>query len=145
MDHSDGRSRQAYVLKNIDFLLAKGIRPYAVFDGARPPLKASRRGPTNRTHEDAVQTIIVSPLFRGWAALMRAPQGLRARKVPYLVAPMEADSQLVHLEQIGITSATLTLDHDLVILGSQKVRRSFRLPTRRSSPKRCCSSTPRRP
>ena len=48
-------------------------------------------------------------------------QALRAENVQYIVAPYEADAQLVHLERIGLVDGIITEDSDLLVFGAQNV------------------------
>jgi 5'-3' exonuclease len=42
-------------------------------------------------------------------------------RVDVIVAPYEADAQLMYLTQIGIAHAILTIDTDLIVYGCEKV------------------------
>lgn len=46
-------------------------------------------------------------------------EALKQEKVQYVVAPYEADSQLVYLEQNGFTSGIVSEDSDLLVFGAQ--------------------------
>ena len=48
-------------------------------------------------------------------------QALRAENVQYIVAPYEADPQLVYLERIGLVDGIITEDSDLLVFGAQNV------------------------
>ena len=48
-------------------------------------------------------------------------QALRAENVQYIVAPYEADAQLVYLERIGLVDGIITEDSDLLVFGAQNV------------------------
>ena len=42
---------------------------------------------------------------------------LRAERIPYVVAPYEADAQLAFLEREGIIDGIITEDSDLLVFG----------------------------
>jgi len=58
------------------------------------------------------------------------PQYLRARKIPYVVAPYEADAQLAYLEKKGLIVAVLSPDSDLLVFGCQTLLFDFNYTTR---------------
>lgn len=55
------------------------------------------------------------PLLCGWA------QALRAENIPYVVAPYEADAQLIYLEAHNYVDGILTEDSDLLVFGAKTV------------------------
>ena len=48
-------------------------------------------------------------------------QALRAENVQFIVAPYEADAQLVYLERIGLVDGIITEDSDLLVFGARNV------------------------
>jgi len=118
-----------YCRERLDLLLAHGVRPLFVFDGAPLPAKAGteaqRRadrakaraegeaahasGDKAGAHAAFSRAVDVSPqLAYGFIAL------LRQRGVPFIVAPYEADAQLAYLARQGIIAAVISEDSDMV-------------------------------
>ena len=54
-----------------------------------------------------------------WGMVKLVIAALRERGFQYVVAPYEADSQLVHLCRTGCIDAVITVDSDLVVLGAK--------------------------
>lgn len=104
-----------------------GINLYFVFDGAHIAVK-SRVEEQRRAQREAaralytlnadrakgVQSLNITPMH---AATVMAY--LKARNIPYIVAPYEADAQLVYLEKHGHIDAVLSEDSDLIIFGAK--------------------------
>lgn len=49
-------------------------------------------------------------------------QALREEKVRYVVAPYEADAQIAYLFRIGVVTAVIAEDSDMLAFGCQRVR-----------------------
>lgn len=124
------------VIKKVDMLRHFGVEPYLVFDGAYLPTKAET-AKERRVKRDEAQQKADLFLKRGdrklaWKEFMKAagvtPEmaksimvELDARKVKYVVAPYEADPQMVYLEKIGAVDGILSEDSDLLIFGCQRL------------------------
>ena len=124
------------VIKKVDMLRHFGVEPYLVFDGAYLPTKAET-AKERRIKRDEAQQKADLFLKRGdrklaWKEFMKAagvtPEmaksimvELDARKVKYVVAPYEADPQMVYLEKIGAVDGILSEDSDLLIFGCQRL------------------------
>ena len=124
------------VIKKVDMLRHFGVEPYLVFDGAYLPTKAETAKERRIKREEAQQKADLL-LKRGdrklaWKEFMKAagvtPEmaksimvELDARKVKYVVAPYEADPQMVYLEKIGAVDGILSEDSDLLIFGCQRL------------------------
>ncbi|KAF9449294.1 PIN domain-like protein [Macrolepiota fuliginosa MF-IS2] len=125
-----------YAMHRVRLLRHFGIEPYVVFDGGPLPAKRGTESERKQRREEN--------LSRGKALIAQGkhsqardcfvkcidvtPQmayqfikALRAENVQYIVAPYEADAQLAYLERIGIVSAILTEDSDLLVFGCQNV------------------------
>ena len=59
---------------------------------------------------------VVAYFFTTWCV-----QELEKSGIDFIVAPYEADSQLAYLEKIGLVSAILTEDSDLLVFGCNRV------------------------
>ncbi|CUM46175.1 uncharacterized protein AC631_04829 [Debaryomyces fabryi] len=124
------------VMKKIDMLRHFGVEPYLVFDGAYLPTKAEtakeRRLKRQEAQEKANQLIKDGNRKLAWKEFMKAagvtPQMAKSimveldmRKVKYIVAPYEADPQMVYLERIGLVDGILSEDSDLLIFGCNRL------------------------
>jgi exonuclease 1 len=117
-------------------LLDFGITPYLVFDGDSLPSKAEtnaqrrkkreeskaaglellRAGKTAQAHQELQKAAAVIPSM---AKLLI--EQLKVMNVQYLVAPYEADAQLVYLEQKGIINGILSEDSDMLVYGAKRL------------------------
>ena len=115
-------------------LLDFGVTPYLVFDGASLPSKAetnaSRKiirekskvsghalyaaGNTSAAYNEFQKGVEITTTMV--ACVVR---GLRRANVQYIIAPYEADAQLVYLERQGIIDAILSEDSDLLVFGAK--------------------------
>lgn len=125
-----------YVMKKVDMLRYFGVEPYLVFDGAFLPTKAET-GKERKLKRDEARKNADNMLKRGdrksaWKEFMKAagvtPEmaksimvELDSKKVKYVVAPYEADPQMVYLEKIGLVDGILSEDSDLLIFGCKKL------------------------
>ncbi|KIY48791.1 PIN domain-like protein [Fistulina hepatica ATCC 64428] len=131
-----------YAMHRVRLLRHHGIEPYLVFDGGPLPAKQdteterrkrrqenlargnalAAQGKHAQAREFYMKSVDVSP-----AMAFQFIKALRAESVQYVVAPYEADPQLAYLERIGIVSAILTEDSDLLVFGCKHVM--FKLDT----------------
>lgn len=115
-------------------LIHFGIIPYIVFDGDYLPSKriteierASKReesrklglelqrlGKTSLARLELQKAVDVTPEMAG-----QFIEKLKSLGVKYLVAPYEADAELVYLERKGIINAILSEDSDLLVFGAK--------------------------
>jgi len=113
-----------------------GVHPYVVFDGDNLPSKkmteddrAKRRetsrklaldllasGKTTQALQEAQKCIDITPDMA--CELISELQRL---DVPYVVAPYEADAQLVYLERKGLIGGIMSEDSDLLVFGAKRL------------------------
>ena len=125
-----------YCMKNIRTLLDHNIKPYVVFDGDALPMKKGTENARhanreknfaravelekNGDHQGARQcfnkAVDVTPEMG--RAFMDA---LEEHRIPFVVAPYEADSQLAYLAQSDLVQVVMTEDSDLVAYGCERV------------------------
>lgn len=111
-----------------------GINPYLVFDGDYLPSKsgtekerAARRkesrknglellrlGKTSQAQLELQKSIDVTPEMA-----CQLIEELKKAKIDYVVAPYEADAQMVYLEQRRLVHAIISEDSDLLVFGAQ--------------------------
>ncbi|KAK3942055.1 hypothetical protein QBC46DRAFT_457857 [Diplogelasinospora grovesii] len=129
--------------KYVDFAMHRvrmfqyfGVTPYLVFDGDYLPSKAKtedsrlqrreehrkiglellKAGKPSQAHDELQKAIDVTPEMA--RALI---EELKKAKVPYVVAPYEADAQLVYLERQGLINGIVSEDSDLLVFGAKKL------------------------
>lgn len=113
-----------------------GITPYLVFDGDYLPSKSktekersARRkeskalgiqllelGKNAQAYQELQKAVDVTPEMAG-----QLIEELKRNGFQYVVAPFEADSQLVYLEREGIIDGILSEDSDLLVFGARKL------------------------
>jgi len=111
-----------------------GVTPFLVFDGDYLPSKATteagraskrkesrqiglelyRLGKRSQAHLELQKAVDVSPEMA-----RQLIEELKAAGVQYIVAPYEADAQLVYLERNGVISGILSEDSDLLVFGAK--------------------------
>ena len=111
-----------------------GLIPYLVFDGDFLPGKAAteadrarrrdesrmlglellQRGRTAQAQQELQKAVDITPEMAA-----RLIEELKKLGVQYLVAPYEADAQLVYLERKGVISAIISEDSDLLVFGAK--------------------------
>lgn len=119
----------SYCRDRLELLLAHGVRPFFVFDGANLPAKAAteatRRESRDRARAEGQALLAAGDKAGAHGAFARAvdvsPQlafsfieVLRSRGVPFLVAPYEADAQLAFLCRARIIDAVISEDSDMI-------------------------------
>ena len=113
-----------------------GVTPYLVFDGDFLPSKAAteasrskrreegrklglellKAGKPSQAHQELQKAIDVTPEMA-----RHLIEALKKANIPYVVAPYEADAQLVYLERQGITSGIISEDSDLLVFGAKRL------------------------
>lgn len=111
-----------------------GVAPYLVFDGDYLPSKASteeeRKKSRAKSKAAGIELLNAGKGPLAWKELSKAvdvtPEmakmlinELKKASVQYIVAPYEADPQMVYLERKGIVSAILSEDSDLLVFGAK--------------------------
>ena len=113
-----------------------GVTPYVVFDGDFLPSKAAtessrakrreeskragleliKAGKPSQAHQELQKAIDVTPEMA--RALI---DELKKLGVPYVVAPYEADAQMVYLERQGLVTGIISEDSDLLVFGAKRL------------------------
>jgi exonuclease-1 len=117
-------------------LLFFGVKPYLVFDGDNLPSKSSteqdrhrrrqeskalglelqRKGRMPEAYQEFQKAVDVTPYMA-----RQLIEELKQMNVEYVVAPYEADAQLVYLEQQGIIHGIISEDSDLLVFGAKRL------------------------
>ncbi|OJD24623.1 hypothetical protein ACJ73_04010 [Blastomyces percursus] len=125
-----------FAMNRVRMLLYFGVTPYLVFDGDNLPSKAGtetaraqrreeskklglelyRAGRVTEAHQELQKAVDVTPYM---ARLMI--EELKKLEVQYVVAPYEADAQLVYLEKQGIINGIISEDSDLLVFGAKRL------------------------
>ncbi|KIW68885.1 hypothetical protein PV04_04799 [Phialophora macrospora] len=125
-----------FVLSRVRMLLDFGVTPYLVFDGDNLPSKAGtnaarrrkreesralglelhKAGKTTQAQQELQKAIDVTPVMA-----RQLIEELKKLNVQYIVAPYEADAQLVYLEQKGIIDGILAEDSDMLVFGAKRL------------------------
>jgi len=104
-----------FPMRMVALLRAHGVEPLIVFDGGPMPMKArldaSRASEREQATKDGeyAKAVKITP-----AMVQRLIQWLRREKVAFIVAPFEADAQIVHLVMRGYCAAAITEDSDML-------------------------------
>ncbi|RYP05118.1 hypothetical protein DL764_004034 [Monosporascus ibericus] len=129
--------------KYVDFAMNRvrmakhfGITPYLVFDGDFLPSKARTEASREKRREDSrkagLELIKAGKPSQAHLELQKAIdvtpemarhliEELKKAGLPYVVAPYEADAQLVYLERQGIISGIISEDSDLLVFGAKRL------------------------
>ncbi|KAL4879634.1 hypothetical protein BJY04DRAFT_91850 [Aspergillus karnatakaensis] len=125
-----------FVLSRVRMLLYFGVIPYLVFDGDNLPSKSGteldrqqrrkeskalgielhRKGRTAEAYQEFQKAVDVTPLMA-----RQLIEELKKMEVRYVVAPYEADAQLVYLEQHGFIDGIISEDSDLLVFGAKRL------------------------
>lgn len=117
-------------------LLYFGVTPYLVFDGDNLPSKAGteqdrhrrrqeskalglelqRKGRIPEAYQEFQKAVDVTPYMA-----RQLIEELKKLNVQYVVAPYEADAQLVYLEKQGIIHGIISEDSDLLVFGAKRL------------------------
>ncbi|PLN80003.1 putative exonuclease [Aspergillus taichungensis] len=117
-------------------LLYFGVIPYLVFDGDDLPSKAGtecdrqqrrqqskalglelqRKGRIAEAYQELQKAVDVTPLMA-----RQLIEELKKLNVQYVVAPYEADAQLVYLERQGTISGIISEDSDMLVFGARRL------------------------
>ena len=117
-------------------LIHFGIIPYIVFDGDYLPSKASTEVERAKRREESKRKgLELHSLNRPSQAHLELQKAvdvtpemarqlideLKKTGIQYVVAPYEADAQLVYLEKMGIIQGILSEDSDLLVFGAKRL------------------------
>ncbi|KAJ5252085.1 XPG/RAD2 endonuclease [Penicillium chrysogenum] len=125
-----------FVLNRVRMLLFFGVKPYLVFDGDNLPSKAGteqdryrrrqeskslgldlqRKGRMPEAYQEFQKAVDVTPYMA-----RQLIEELKQMNVQYVVAPYEADAQLVYLEQQGDIQGIISEDSDLLVFGAKRL------------------------
>lgn len=113
-----------------------GVTPYLVFDGDFLPSKAKTEASRSKRREECkkigLELLRAGKASQAYAELQKAIdvtpemarhliEELKKADVPYVVAPYEADSQMVYLERQGLISGIVSEDSDLLVFGAKRL------------------------
>ncbi|KAK7757356.1 Rad2 nuclease [Diatrype stigma] len=136
---AQGKPTRKYVdfaMHRVRMLKHFGITPYMVFDGDYLPSKADTEASRERRREESKKAglalLKAGKPAQAYAELQKAIditpemarhliEELKKAGVPYVVAPYEADPQLVYLERQGVISGILSEDSDLLVFGAKRL------------------------
>ncbi|KAK4242866.1 hypothetical protein C8A03DRAFT_28865 [Achaetomium macrosporum] len=129
--------------KYVDFAMHRvrmfkyfGVTPYLVFDGDFLPSKAKTEASRAKRREESkkigLELLRAGKPSQAYAELQKAIdvtpemarhliEELKKADVPYVVAPYEADAQLVYLERQGLISGIVSEDSDLLVFGAKRL------------------------
>lgn len=117
-------------------LLFFGVTPYLVFDGGDLPSKSGTEADRFKKREDSRKLALelqskgrVAEAYQEFQKAVDVTpemarqliEELKRMKVQYVVAPYEADAQLVYLEQQGIINGIISEDSDLLVFGAKRL------------------------
>ncbi|KAF7860593.1 uncharacterized protein EAF02_010827 [Botrytis sinoallii] len=137
MDLAMGKPTRKYVeycMHRVRMLLHFGVTPYLIFDGDYLPSKAAtekdrekRRKDSKRLGQELLNAGKTSQAYLEFQkAVDVTPEmarhvidELKEMGVQYVVAPYEADAQMVYLERKGIIDGILSEDSDLLVFGAK--------------------------
>lgn len=113
-----------------------GVTPYMVFDGDFLPSKArtedSRAKRRENSQKAGLELLRAGKPSQAQLELQKAIdvtpemarhliEELKREGIPYVVAPYEADAQLVYLERQGLTNGSISEDSDLLVFGAKRL------------------------
>ncbi|RMZ84213.1 hypothetical protein DV738_g475, partial [Chaetothyriales sp. CBS 135597] len=125
-----------FAINRVKMLQAFGVTPYLVFDGDALPSKAGtnaerrkrrveskrlglelyRAGKVSQAHQELQKAAEVT-----YHMARQLIEDLKKLNIQYIVAPYEADAQLVYLEQKGIIDGILSEDSDMLVYGAKRL------------------------
>ncbi|KAK3319823.1 hypothetical protein B0T19DRAFT_272349 [Cercophora scortea] len=129
--------------KYVDFAMHRvrmfkhfGVTPYLVFDGDYLPSKAgteaSRESRREACKKTGLELLRAGKQSQAYLELQKAIdvtpemarhliEELKKANIPYVVAPYEADAQLVYLERQGLITGIVSEDSDLLVFGAKRL------------------------
>jgi exonuclease 1 len=125
-----------FAVSRVRMLLDFNITPYLVFDGDSLPSKAETNAERRKKREESkalgLELLRAGKTTQAHAELQKAApvtpfmarmfiEELKRMDVPYIVAPYEADAQLVYLERHGMIDGILSEDSDMLVYGAKRL------------------------
>ncbi|OHT12550.1 XPG I-region family protein [Tritrichomonas foetus] len=122
-----------FLVKRLNILLNNGLQPIFVFDGRPLPIKSATDLARRQIRENARQRILkaeregrpidcyneaISIKFETVTTFINY---LKTKRIPFIVAPYEADAQLAYLARTKQVDLVLTEDSDLIAYGTPQV------------------------
>ncbi|EHY65196.1 hypothetical protein NERG_01642 [Nematocida ausubeli] len=126
----------SFCIRKCQALIAHGVELFFVFDGEEHPMKKStnqKRRDRKAQMQSKVEHLIARGNIRDARPLMsrcmkvdadmvsNLAAALKKINVPHMIAPYEADPQLVYLEKKGRIDCITTEDSDLIVYGAKKI------------------------
>jgi exonuclease-1 len=123
-------------MNRVRMLTYFGVTPYLVFDGGMLPSKALTEDSRAARREDSKKAGLrlyqTGQMAQAQQELQKAVdvtpymarlliEELKRSKVQYVVAPYEADAQLVYLEKKGIITGIISEDSDMLVFGAKRL------------------------
>ncbi|KAH6623508.1 hypothetical protein F5144DRAFT_595660 [Chaetomium tenue] len=139
MELAQGKPTRKYVdfaMHRVRMFKYFGVTPYLVFDGDFLPSKAKTEASRSKRREESrkagLELLKAGKPSQAYAELQKAIdvtpemarhliEELKKADVPYVVAPYEADSQMVYLERQGLISGIVSEDSDLLVFGAKRL------------------------
>jgi exonuclease-1 len=124
------------IMNKVQMLRHFGVEPYFVFDGSSLPTKAATNAERRKHREEARAKadalIKLGNRKLAWKEFMKAAcvtsQMVKSliiefdnHGIKYVIAPYEADPQMVYLEKIGLCDGILSEDSDLLVFGCTRL------------------------
>ena len=125
-----------FAVGRVRMLLDFGVTPYLVFDGDNLPNKAGTNKERRKRRDESkalgLELYKAGKLAQAHQELQKAAdvtpymareliEELKKFNVQYIVAPFEADAQLVYLEEKGIINGILSEDSDMLVFGAKRL------------------------
>lgn len=135
-DPTDPSRYVDFAMHRVRMLKHFGVTPYLVFDGDYLPSKAGTEASRSKRREDSkkagLELLKAGKPSQAHLELQKAIdvtpemarhliEELKKSGVPYVVAPYEADAQMVYLERQGIISGIISEDSDLLVFGCKRL------------------------
>ncbi len=123
-------------MQRVRMVKNSGVTPYLVFDGDFLPSKASTEAARAKRREESRKSgselLNAGKASQAQQELQKAIdvtpemarhliEELKKDGVPYVVAPYEADAQMVYLEQQGLVTGIISEDSDLLVFGAKRL------------------------
>jgi exonuclease-1 len=113
------------------YVVAKGLTVVLVFDGGKFPAKSPTdmarldrhmAAPARVLYDDAYPDDLGKAAAHklAWPKLNMCIAALRRSRIPYVVAPYEADSQLAYMALKGTMDSALIVDSDFIVHGTPR-------------------------